>query len=147
MHADCSLCRNSTRATAYDRLGQPHSIPATHGANWLGGDLRRVLGDLELGEELVLDYRGSIADAPRIAIERSMADTITAQGPDGWRDVPGRSRWTWPRSAEPEDRRERITFALLAFLTKCRGASRLILVPPADPTDAARRSEDVDDAR
>lgn len=119
-----------TRARAYRWLGEKHWIPGLHGANWLGGDIRVALNGLGLGEELELDYRGGNPDAPRIAIRRSVDDVFTAQGPDGWLDVEGSTRWTWPASEQP-DRLEQIAFALLSFLRERRGARAVVLVPPS----------------
>jgi len=131
MHANCTLCAKNTRASAYRWIGEKHWIPGIHGANWLGGDLELVLDALEPGDEVELDYRGSVADAPRIMLHRSLDGTIIAQGPDGWRDAPGRTRWSWPPSEQPADRRERIVYELLSFLRERRGAGGLIIIPPA----------------
>lgn len=129
MHADCTLCTRLNRASAYRWLGEPHWIPGLHGANWLDGDLRAALAGLALGQELELDYRGETPGAPRIVVHRSAEDVITAQGLDGWLELPGRTRWRWLPGSHA-DRSERIVFTLLSFLRERREARSVILVPP-----------------
>ncbi|MBX3077960.1 MAG: hypothetical protein KF692_01840 [Cryobacterium sp.] len=118
-----------TRARAYRWLGENHWIPGIHGSSWLGGDLRNALSELDLGAELELDYRGQTPDAPRIAVRRSENDVLTAQGPDGWLNIPGHVQWAWPPS-EQADRLEQIAFTLLSFLKERRGAPHVVLIAP-----------------
>jgi|GEM_PF-2913713 len=129
MHANCSICNVMTRARAYRWLGENHWIPGLHGAHWLRGDLRTAVSGIGLGEEIEFDYRGEHADAPRIAVYRSVDDVFTAQGPDGWLDVPGHVRWTWPASGQA-DRLDEIVFSFMSFLKARRGAAGVILVGP-----------------
>lgn len=103
--------------------------PGLHGANWLRGDLHSALAGLGLGEELVLDYRGEVADAPKVAVHRSADDVFTAQGPEGWLKVGGYVQWTWPPSERP-GRLEEIGFSLISFLKQRRGARGVILIAP-----------------
>jgi hypothetical protein len=130
MHPGCAICEDMTRARAYRWLGEKHWIPGIHGANWLGGDLRVALSGLDLGEELELDYRGDTPGAPQIAVRRSVDDVFTAQGPGGWLDVEGFTRWTWPPN-DHADRLEQMAFALLSFLKERHGARGVVLVPPS----------------
>ncbi len=127
----CAACAKHTRASAYIWFGKNHSIPALHGAGWLGEDLRRALETLELGQELELDYRSDTTHAPLIAVHRSLEDVITASGPDGWRHARGQTQWTWQPSNSPR-RLQEITFTLLGFIKSQRGASGVILVPPRE---------------
>lgn len=132
-HAACRICAGQTRAGSYRRLGEPHWIPGVHGANWLSDDLAIAVSSLALGEEILLDYRGDAEGAPRIAVHRSAEDVITAQGPDGWLDTPGRTRWTWQPAVAPAaqvERIERIAVTLLSYLKHMRGARGVILIEP-----------------
>ena len=86
------------------------------------GELREVLAMLQPGTAVEIDYRGSVPGDPRIALHCSEVDVVNAQGPNGWLDAPGRTRWVWPPSDQPDDRRERIIHALLAFLRSLRDA-------------------------
>jgi len=129
-HAGCRICADQTRAGAYRWIGERHWIPGIHGANWLGDDLRLTLERLALGEEVELDYRGSVDGAPRIALHRSPDDVISAQGPDGWLEAVGRTRWTWQPGVDPVERIERIAFTLLSYIKGLRGAPGVILVEP-----------------
>ena len=132
-HASCRICAGQTRADSYRRLGEPHWIPCIHGANWLSDDLAITVSSRALGEEILLDYRGDVEGAPRIALHRSAEDVITAQGPDGWLDAPGRTRWTWQPAVAPAaqvEGIERIAFTLLSYLKDLRGARGVILIGP-----------------
>ncbi|MEO6115353.1 MAG: hypothetical protein ABIP33_03120 [Pseudolysinimonas sp.] len=128
----CATCATQTRSSAYRWLGLNNPIPATHGANWLGEDLRRTLEDLEPGQEIELDYTGAVENAPRIALYRTLDDIVTASGPLGWIRVPGHTTWALPASTHP-DRDTWLTFMLLNFLKGQRGAEHVVLVRPVHP--------------
>ncbi len=130
-HAACTICADQTRPGAYRWMGEPHWIPSTHGANWLGDDLRIAISSVGLGEEIELDYRGKVDGAPRIALHRSANDVISVQAPDGWLESYGRTRWTWHPAVDPTERVERIAFTLLSYLKELRHARGVILIEPS----------------
>jgi hypothetical protein len=126
-HLDrCAACATQTRASAYLWLGINNLIPASHGANWLGEDIRRTLDQLEPGQEVELDYTGAVENAPRVALYRTLDDIVTASGPLGWLRVPGHTSWTLPASTHP-DRDTWLAFMLLSFLKLQRGAEHVVL--------------------
>ncbi len=130
MHAGCTDCEHLTRAEAYRWLGENHWIPARHGVNWIAEDLERTIGSLRPGEELEVDYRGEVADAPTIAIRRSANGAFSAKGPGGWLDTTGHTSWTWQPS-DGADALAQIRYDLLSFIRDCRGAERVILIQPS----------------
>jgi hypothetical protein len=125
---ECNVCKGHTRSKAYRWLGENHWIPALHGANWLGQDLIRQLGRLEPGAELEFDYTGETPGAPQLLIRRSTDGVITASTAHAQSASPAQRRWVWTL----DDRHSvtAIAMELLSHLRTCRGADRVILVPP-----------------
>jgi hypothetical protein len=127
MHAGCTACEHLTRASAFRWLGVNNPIPALHGTGWLGGDLLQTLSGLGPGEEILLDYRGEVADAPTILVRRSEDDVFTAHGPDDGLKRPEATKWAWQPSDEPH-RITSIMHDLLSYIRDHRGAHSVVLV-------------------